>query len=55
MTSQPRRLSCAGEQRGCYRQVSARGMVDHCAHARRAGETPAVSHQQLDLSEWLQP
>jgi hypothetical protein len=36
------------------RQVSPRGMVDHCAHARRAGETPAVSHQQLDLSQWLE-
>jgi hypothetical protein len=29
-------------------------MVDHCAHARRAGETLAVSDQQLVLSEWLE-
>ena len=38
-----------------HRHVSAREIVDHWAHTRRAGETPAVSRQQLDLSEWLQP
>ena len=37
-----------------YRRVSARGMVDHCAHVRRAGEAPAVSDQQLVLSGWLE-
>ena len=38
-----------------HRHVGAREIVDHWAHARRAGDQPAVSRHQLDLSEWLQP
>jgi hypothetical protein len=34
-----------------HRQVGAREIVDHWAHADRAGDEPAVSHGQLDLSE----
>jgi hypothetical protein len=37
-----------------YRRVSARGMVDHCAHVRRGGETLAVSDQRLVLGEWFE-
>jgi len=37
------------------RHVSAREIVDHWAHARRVGDEPTVSRDQLDLSEWLQP
>lgn len=38
-----------------YRHVGAREIVDHWAHARRAGDEPAVNRGQLDLSEWLGP
>lgn len=38
-----------------HRHVSAREIVDHWAHARRAGDGPTVSRDQLDLSEWLEP
>ena len=37
-----------------HRHVSTREIVDHWAHARRASGEPAVSRQQLDLSEWLE-
>lgn len=39
-----------------HRHVGAREIVDHWAHARRTGGGErAVSREQLDLSEWLEP
>jgi hypothetical protein len=38
-----------------HRHASAREIVDHWTHARRAGDEPVVGRQQLDLSEWLGP
>jgi hypothetical protein len=38
-----------------HRHVSAREIVDHWTHARRAGDEPVVGRQRLDLSERLGP
>jgi hypothetical protein len=38
-----------------HRHVTAREIVDHWAHARRAGDEPPGNRGQLDLGEWLRP